>query len=1600
MKKRLSMVMSIIVAVSVVCGMFSPLSMIGFSVRATDSNNLIKNGEFNNGTEDWTIAESVANGEPAKVVEHGGRDKVLKMATVKADGADSTVKQTIAVKERTNYSLSYYVYSEGENWYDNGTGNKASQMKYSVMTTGDSPATIGTGTFEATGSNKYKFTLVTLTFNSGDNTYLDIVFDLANNGPYNSISGSGFSFFCIDDVSVTETVNLILNGSFDEGTFVKQEWGTSVGSFGPWKIHWDVAQDTAAGHADVGEIDTNSITIREYGESLNNAMNYISQKFYVKQNTSYKLTFWAKSSTADVPYKAIISNQGETSATNSAIPSARITYKTRANAAADTWEQFELEFNSGDNTVLYLYITGAYKDDSLRAKTNIDDVSIVEYTAEDGENSNLISDGDFENITRTNSTATGADIGAWKTGFGWGADVNKDEHHSGSQSLKLLYENSKSNAFYVYQQIKVKKNTGYNLTFWYKSTETLACEVVTKHGFTYPYAESDSILAHQVVGTLNDSDPEWKEVTLNFNSGDNETLYVQFDANALDHGVSDTNYAYIDDVSVELMGKPENLILNGEFNSGTKGWTIAESVANGEPAKVVEHGGRDKVLKMATYKNANYDSSAVKQTINVEPNTDYNLKYVVYTDGDNWVSGKPSKMTTKVVGDGETLLTNDLQATGATTGTWTEISLIFNSGDNNTVDIVFDLLNTGAYNNANGTGFTCFYIDSVSAESMAADAGENLIENGGFEYTINYSDSRDWESLLAEDKDVITTGAKEGNKALRLAGRRSHAHDPYIYQKIKVEKNTNYKLTFYVRGGVELAYQIVNAHGFYYTNADGTSCGDNDNETVQNSVKLLDRRVTPSSTESWQIVSAIFNSGDFEELYLQFDPQQSMWVSSEKIEVSKRIQLDDVSIVKIKTDSVISNGDFENETDFWYTTDDAITADSTAYAGSYALKLNTGEGFACQPIFVDTTSNYKVSFWYKGDITTPKSPVVLTTDCGSLNGADIVYRQKLDSKSDWTKVEFVISAKDANILSDTLGYLWLEFLSLPNGDCYYVDDVTVEKTDEAENIVENGSDSGFGGFSNGNGSVFTDNNAGPFIADSEDNLITDSGFEGGSVSSGNWNKTSFLSKDGDYGIYLADADFKDGAAVNSGSYGIVFKAGEKKVSGTFYAVVQPNTTYYFTTFVKMPTYDSKTNKGTMSFGITNTETGNFISYSGTASYYPFSDTYQAAPFSPDNEWHLMSLKFNSGSSTDIGITIQGTVSEVYFDDMYLVSDADKIRYVEENSLNRLNWEYASFIRETDLIACESDKNLVTNSDCESGDSFWNDSEYSSSYGKFLKVGYTGSDSYGNALVYENDELNPDRTYYIRWVEVKKNTMYTFSADYLLEEYGDDTFFGIVSADQTRLRVPKIIKQVYLNESAYNEDPSWKSIGVQFDTNADTDLIGIVFSNCGGKAYIDNISLFETFDENGNNNGVTRALVVKDWKLESTVCDITSTENGNIIFDLSNGVKLSNFVATFKHNDKIKVFDKNNQIITDWNETMAGTGVRIKLMDGPAVVQSAKICIYGDVDGNSYIDSVDIKQIRKGAIGLLEFDDVFFTAADLDKDMEITIHDAVLAAKKR
>ena len=478
--------------------------------------------------------------------------------------------------------------------------------------------------------------------------------------------------------------NLIQNGDFENISKVTESGNNNYAAFGAWETGFAYGADVNKDEHHSGSQSLKLLYERSYSFNF-----YVYQQISVEKNTAYKLTFWYKSN--ETLACEVVTKHGFTYPYAESDIILAHTVVGTINDSAPKWREVTLNFNSGNNETLYVQFDANALANTVKDGTHyvyIDDISVVKNIADEStDEPKLISDGDFENISK-NIVSDVAELGAWKTAFIYGADVNKDEHHSGSQSLKLLYERSYSFNFYVYQQISVEKNTAYKLTFWYKSNETLACEVVTKHGFTYPYAESDIILAHTVVGTINDSAPKWREVTLNFNSGNNETLYVQFDANALANTVKDgTHYAYLDNVSLVKMVPHES-------------------------AKVVSYGGRNNVLKMATYKSNN-DSSAVKQTVIVKKNTTYCLTYEVYTGGANWVNNKPSVIYAEVIGGASTLSKQSFQATSSTQGKWTKTTLIFDSGENETVEIRFDLLNSGDYNDEQGTGFASFYIDDV-----------------------------------------------------------------------------------------------------------------------------------------------------------------------------------------------------------------------------------------------------------------------------------------------------------------------------------------------------------------------------------------------------------------------------------------------------------------------------------------------------------------------------------------------------------------------------------------------------------------------------------------------------------------------------------------------------------------------------------------------------------------------------------------------------------------------------------------------------------------------------------------------------------------------
>ena len=79
-------------------------------------------------------------------------------------------------------------------------------------------------------------------------------------------------------------------------------------------------------------------------------------------------------------------------------------------------------------------------------------------------------------------------------------------------------------------------------------------------------------------------------------------------------------------------------------------------------------------------------------------------------------------------------------------------------------------------------------------------------------------------------------------------------------------------------------------------------------------------------------------------------------------------------------------------------------------------------------------------------------------------------------------------------------------------------------------------------------------------------------------------------------------------------------------------------------------------------------------------------------------------------------------------------------------------------------------NLIDNFDFSDSDmSFWENTS-GSLLGDNLNIVNTGHIVQGKAMHYENNRLYPRGIYYIKWVDVKPNTEYTFSARYAISSF--------------------------------------------------------------------------------------------------------------------------------------------------------------------------------------------------------------------------------------
>ncbi len=328
------------------------------------------------------------------------------------------------------------------------------------------------------------------------------------------------------------------------------------------------------------------------------------------------------------------------------------------------------------------------------------------------------------------------------------------------------------------------------------------------------------------------------------------------------------------------------------------------------------------------------------------------------------------------------------------------------------------------------------------------------------------------------------------------------------------------------------------------------------------------------------------------------------------------------------------------------------------------------------------------------------------------------------------------------------------------------------------------------------------------LASGGTNLIVNGDFEADPAAGSGWNVDSFT------GVATVVSE-----GAHGGSKMVTFTAGADGATAKFTVAVEANTEYMFSAWVKGGLLSDE-NAGDLNFGVADGE-GNFLSIADNVNS---SATKALTPPAWDNAWHQRGYTFNTGSLTTITVQITGTGTAASFDDLVLCKadqaqgkvvanpDAPKVSAPAEDKMN-----------------CAVEDNLFENFDFSGSDhSFWTDVEgYADIFGF--------AEDNGNPVLKttgKNTGLS-----YIKWIDVEKNTDYTFTADLKGLETDEDAnvSFGLMIHNGVQ---PKSFGEIEIPF-----DGLWNLTSFTFNSG-DYDRIGFFIYGGSGELELDNVRLFE------------------------------------------------------------------------------------------------------------------------------------------------------------
>jgi hypothetical protein len=241
----------------------------------------------------------------------------------------------------------------------------------------------------------------------------------------------------------------------------------------------------------------------------------------------------------------------------------------------------------------------------------------------------------------------------------------------------------------VRQKVTVEKNTDYVITLW--SKDSVNGSLLIK----------DSADSQNIVNESLNTSSTWKQVTVEFNSGNNTSIYVGFMG-----GAAGSTYT-VDDVVMTKKEAPAPVfgVVNGGFENGKDGWTFG----SGTNALVTDAHSGNNAIQLT---NPGMWASAAEQTIAVEPNTSYTITW--------WYKATPGTGVFNLYVMNASGYAN-LASTGGKnymnnfTGSWEKGTYVVNSGSAENIILKFS---TEASNP--GT----IIVDDVAIEKTAAHTHE------------------------------------------------------------------------------------------------------------------------------------------------------------------------------------------------------------------------------------------------------------------------------------------------------------------------------------------------------------------------------------------------------------------------------------------------------------------------------------------------------------------------------------------------------------------------------------------------------------------------------------------------------------------------------------------------------------------------------------------------------------------------------------------------------------------------------------------------------------------------------------------------------------